>query len=70
MLEYPDEKVELQVLVRKLSARQEASSSQIVQGLTSDSEVRNLHLLPMVKNQELLESKKKHSEFEIANTQL
>jgi hypothetical protein len=57
-------------LVRKLSAQQEASSSQIVQGLTFDSEVGNLHLLLTAKDQELLESKQKHSEFEIANAQL
>jgi hypothetical protein len=51
MLEYPNEKVELRELVQKLSAQQEASSSQIVQGLTSNSEVGNLHLLLTAKDQ-------------------
>lgn len=70
MQEYADERVELRELVRKLTNRPEASSSQVIQGSTPDSEVENLHLLLALKDQELLESKQKHSELEIANVHL
>lgn len=68
--EFVDERVELRELVRKLSKRQEASSSQAIQGSTSDSEVENLRLFLAAKDQEILESKHKHYELETANIHL
>lgn len=42
----------------------------MVQGSAFDSKVENLYLLLAAKDQELLDSKQKHSELEVANTQL
>lgn len=42
----------------------------MIKGSASDFEVENLHLLLPTKDQELLESKQKHSELEVANAQL
>ena len=68
MQEYADERVDLRELVRKLSNQQKASSSQA--GLVPDSEVENLYLLMVAKDEELLKSKQKHSDLEVANAQL
>jgi hypothetical protein len=45
MREYENERVDLRELVQKLSNKQEATSSQMIEGLVPDSEVENLRLL-------------------------
>lgn len=69
--DYPSKTVELWELVRKLSNCQEASSAHRVEQSEAPSfEVENLRLLLVAKNQELLKSKQKHVELEVANAQL
>ena len=64
MREYPNEKSERQELVRKLSNREGASSSQ------GSSDVEQLRYLLVAKKDEFLESQRECTDLKLANIQL